>query len=137
MCPIIFNSNTIELTVHTSCYCLELTLFWYLYLKFRRLMVPSTSARCWLPSLTRRQLMYHSLLDNPPSFQTIQPGKPKKYWWLKSILGDFKVFWVTFKKTSSLQHNILRSFCCILILWRPTTSIIFSVLFVSFSYCGN
>ena len=26
LCPIIFNSNTIELTVHTSCYCLELTL---------------------------------------------------------------------------------------------------------------
>ena len=25
-CPIIFKSNTIELTVHTSCYCLELTL---------------------------------------------------------------------------------------------------------------
>ena len=25
-CPIIFNSNTIELTVHTSFYCLELTL---------------------------------------------------------------------------------------------------------------
>ena len=25
-CPIIFNSNTIELTVHTFCYCLELTL---------------------------------------------------------------------------------------------------------------
>ena len=27
LCPIIFNSNTIELTVHTSCYCgLRLTL---------------------------------------------------------------------------------------------------------------
>ena len=31
LCPIIFNSNTIELTMHTSCYCLELTvLFGYL-----------------------------------------------------------------------------------------------------------
>ena len=26
LCPIIINGNTIELTVHTSCYCLELTL---------------------------------------------------------------------------------------------------------------
>ena len=26
LCPIICNSNTIELTVHTSCYCLELNL---------------------------------------------------------------------------------------------------------------
>ena len=29
-CPIIFNSYTIELIVHTSCYCLEFTLCYYL-----------------------------------------------------------------------------------------------------------
>ena len=28
LCPIICNSNTIELTVHTSCYCLRLTLYY-------------------------------------------------------------------------------------------------------------
>ena len=35
MCPIISNSNTIELTVHTYCYCLELTLCYRGQIEFK------------------------------------------------------------------------------------------------------
>ena len=42
-CPIIFNSNTIELTMHTSCSCLELTVLLYL-LHFINLMITSNHA---------------------------------------------------------------------------------------------
>ena len=54
-CPVIFNSNTIELTMHTSYYCLELTLCYLLQitLKATRLLSSAISTYLTTPNAGR------------------------------------------------------------------------------------